>query len=193
MNKNIKLFNNWAVSGRDISMQKNHANSVGEMFNILHENNILNKPFTFLDIGCGNGWAVRRALKNNNCISAFGIDGSENMIKNAKSKNIGEFLCQNLEDYNFNKKYDVIFSMETLYYIKDISNLISKIYQNLNDGGIVIIGIDHYKENTNTLSWGQDYNLDINTLTTNKWIELFKRSTLRDIGKWNYIIIHMPY
>ena len=174
MNKNIKLFNNWAVSGKDVSMQKNHANSVDEMFNILNKNNALDKPFTFLDIGCGNGWTVRHALKNNNCISAFGIDGSENMIKNAKSKHIGEFICQDIEDFNFDKKYDIIFSMETLYYIKDISSLINKIYQNLNDSGTAIIGIDHYKENKTTLSWGEDYNLDINTLTIKKWTKLFK-------------------
>ncbi len=54
-----------------------------------------------------------------------------------------------------------------------ISSLINKIYQNLNDSGTAIIGIDHYKENTTTLSWGKDYNLDINTLSINKWIELF--------------------
>ena len=64
--------------------------------------------------------------------------------------------------------------METLYYIRDISSLINKIYQNLNDNGTAIIGIDHYKENKTTLSWGEDYNLDINTLTIKKWTKLFK-------------------
>ena len=117
------------------------------------------------------------------------------MIKNAKQKNIGNFICQKIEDFKFNDKYDVIFSMETLYYIKNISNLIDKIYHNLNDNGITIIGIDHYKENTSTLNWGKDYNLDINTLTIKKWIELFNKFkyikyTLYGVRKgWNGTLI----
>ncbi len=48
MNKNIKLFNNWASSGKDVSMQKNHTNSVNHMFDILSRNKILNKIINFL-------------------------------------------------------------------------------------------------------------------------------------------------
>ena len=93
MNINIETFNNWAKSNKDESMEKGHSSSVNKMFNILQtETNLLNATFSFIDIGCGNGWAVRKALKNPYCSYALGIDGAENMIKKALRYNKGNFI-----------------------------------------------------------------------------------------------------
>ena len=52
--------------------------------------------------------------------------------------------------------------------------VIDNIYNNaLKDKGILIIGIDHYMENKTTLSWGDDYNLKLNTLSMTEWKEKF--------------------
>ena len=92
MNKNIQTFNNWALNDKDIIMQKNHTKSVNQMINIIKNNfDILNKPFNFLDIGCGNGWVVRQFSKMNYCNYSEGIDGSTNMIKKAQTKSSDKF------------------------------------------------------------------------------------------------------
>jgi len=179
MNKNIRLFNEWAEIGKDVDMQKNHTDSVNHMIGILNKMNAFKKPFNFLDIGCGNGWVVRKILKNNNCLSGTGIDGSMKMIDNANLKGIGKFICENVENYNFQNNYNIIFSMETLYYFKNISNVIKKIYSILDNAGIIIIGIDHYEENKPSLNWSKDYGLDITTLSVDSWLNLF--SNYKDI------------
>ena len=176
MNINIKTFDDWALSRKDIKMEEGHTKSVDKMFKILTKNTtILNNKFSFLDLGCGNGWVVRKISQNNNCTNAEGIDGSLNMIKLAKKYNIGTFYQQRIEDIIYNKKYDIIFSMETFYYLNNIKDVLININRNaINRNGILIMGIDHYKENIPTLNWDKDYNLSINTKSISIWVRLFK-------------------
>jgi len=171
MNINIETFNNWANLGKDQSMERGHYSSVDKMFEIIYEEtNLLKSEFSFVDIGCGNGWVIRKILQNPYCLYALGIDGAENMIKKARLQNIGDFIQIDIEKFQFKKKFDVIFSMETFYYLENIDTLISNLYNNgINDNGSLIIGIDHYKENTSTLTWEKDYNLQTTTLSIEDW------------------------
>ena len=193
MNINIETFNNWASLDKDESMEKGHYSSVNRMFQILKkETNLLESKFSFIDIGCGNGWVVRKILENPYCYYGLGIDGAKNMIKKAKSHNIGNFIQADLETFNFKEKFDIIFSMETLYYLKNIDTFIKNLYYNsMNNNGSLIIGIDHYKENTSTLTWEKDYNLQITTLSIEDWykkiskypfsnIKIYKHGTKKD-------------
>ena len=85
MNKNINTFNLWAEDNRDEKMQKNHTDSVNKMIDIIkNETNKLNKPFKFLDLGCGNGWVVRK-LKSLGARVAQGVDGASEMINKAQN------------------------------------------------------------------------------------------------------------
>ena len=68
MNKDpIDVFDNWALIGRDERMAKGHAVSVKEMLKLAITGQ---KKFSFLDVGCGNGWVVRKMAKNNECLFA---------------------------------------------------------------------------------------------------------------------------
>ena len=182
MNININTFNKWAELGKDKSMAENHKSSVNKMFEIINKKSKFNDSFNFLDLGCGNGWVIRKVMEYKNCTSATGLDGSENMINIANSYQIGNFHKKNIEQYTFKKKFDIIFSMETLYYIKNIDELLENIFLNgLNQGGLLIIGIDHYKENIPSLNWGNDYNLDINTFSINQWRKKIINSNFNNI------------
>ena len=44
----------------------------------------IGEKFSFLDLGCGNGWVVRKVQEHNLCNKAVGIDGAYQMIKNAR-------------------------------------------------------------------------------------------------------------
>ena len=86
MNINIKTFDTWAINNRDESMAAGHYPSVMAMLDLIKKHSfIMNKPFSFIDLGCGNGWVIREILKDNNCTKGFGIDGSKNMIKKLKN------------------------------------------------------------------------------------------------------------
>ena len=199
-NKNIKLFNEWAISGKDVSMEKGHTPSVNYMIEIIKNKPIINqRDFKFLDLGCGNGWVVRKIAKHKLCNLAVGVDGAKNMINNAISYSKNEiYINANIENWKYPKKFDIIFSMETFYYIKNVSGMLKNIYNNLlNENGSIIIGIDHYYENKPSLSWDKDYDLNLLTLTVNQWKKMFEKNQFKNIeidffGKkdnWNGTLI----
>jgi SAM-dependent methyltransferase len=187
-NININTFNQWAIKGKDKGMEVGHAPAVDRMFKIiLSQKSIVENPFNFLDLGCGNGWVIRKILKNKNCIYALGIDGAPEMIKKAKhSDNIGNYIATNIEHEDFTKSFDIIFSMETFYYFKDLDSVLNKVYNNLNKNGLFIIGIDHYLENKPSLTWDKEFNLSLNTLSIKDWISKFKTSGFKNIQSTIY-------
>ena len=64
MNINIKTFDEWAQDGRDEKMASNHSKSVKRILSIINEKtNKFKTPFSFLDLGCGNGWVYKRNYK----------------------------------------------------------------------------------------------------------------------------------
>ena len=46
---------------------------------------------------------------------------------------------------------------------------------------MLIIGIDHYSENKASLNWGDEFNLDITTLSIETWLSLFESAGLKNI------------
>ena len=187
MNINIDTFNKWALLGKDKGMENGHANSVSKMFEIItNETNITNSSFSFLDLGCGNGWVVRKMLENKNCDYGLGIDGAPVMINKAKkSDRKGHYINADIEQYVFDRKYNIIFSMETFYYFKNLDLVLKNVYHNLNNKGLFIIGIDHYLENKPSLSWDKEFNLSLNTLSIKDWILKFEISGFKNV---QYII-----
>ena len=199
MNKNIMTFDEWAILGKDEGMERGHHNSVEHMFKIIEKKNY--KNYSAIDYGCGNGWVVRKFKESSLCKDAHGLDGAQHMIKKAEQKDPkGVYFNDNIENWNPNQKYDIVFSMETLYYFNAPETIINKIFEKvLNDNGTFIMGIDHYAENPDSLNWGTQFNLNITTLSINDWKLLFKNAGFNNIvykqveqkDSWNgTLIIH---
>ena len=172
-NNPIKTFNSWAEKNKDAGMEKNHSSSVNFMLQKI-PSSILSTKFSFLDLGCGNGWVVRKMNKNKNCIKSVGIDGAENMIKKATNLNPElEYIKLDLDQLNYNEKFNIVFSMEVFYYLKDPLNTLKYIYTNMiNYNGFFIMGIDHYLDNKPSLKWPKDLDLDLQTLSIDDWVKM---------------------
>jgi len=183
-NVNIDIFDNWALKDKDKGMEKGHAPSVNAMFDIIYNRTkILNSNFNFLDLGCGNGWVVRKFSNNNLCNYSVGVDGSKNMIKKAKNKDSkGAYYQSNIESWNTDNQFDIVFSMETFYYLKNIDKVLKKIKSKyLNDNGFLIFGIDHYAENKPSLSWEKEIGIQTQTLSIKDWINKIKQANFKNI------------
>ena len=170
-----KTFDKWAKNGRSELMEKEHKTNVLRMLKTIS----FNKPFLFLDVGCGNGWVVRKISEERHCKKAIGIDKSKNMITeaNMKKKNNKErYINKNIEDFKFNNKFDVIFSMESLYYVDSIDRALKKIYKLLKPGGRFFCGTDFYSENTSTAKWAKMMKIRMHLHSKKEWIEFFKNA-----------------
>ena len=105
----------------------------------------LEKTASILDAGCGDGKnALYLAKSGFTAIDAFDI--SENAVSKLKRLAAKDHLnvngwIQDLREFEFHKKYDVIFSLGTLHFVPegDWKKFIAKAKANTNVGGIHII------------------------------------------------------
>lgn len=178
MDKIKTTFDKWALSGRAELMEKEHAKTVLKFL----KNIRFKRDFTFLDVGCGNGWVVRRIAQHKNCKKAIGIDKSKNMIKVAKSKKASskeKYFTTELESWQYRGKFDYIFSMESMYYSVPMEPAVQKAYKMLKKNGQFFCGTDFYKENKSTTRWAEMMNLHLDLRSKSEWKRLFKNAGFR--------------
>ena len=183
----IEVFNRWAEIDKDIGMEESHANAVNEMLDYaLKERDEINQDFTFLDLGCGNGWVVRKVIENPLCINAFGIDGAPQMIANARERGDSEeYILGNIDEHEPIQRYDLIHSMEVLYYLENPAAILTKIANSwLNEAGRLIVGIDLYYENSDSHSWEEKVGTRMLMFKETEWINFFKQTGFNDVTSW---------
>ena len=187
MRKATDVFGEWARIGKDEGMEEGHASSVDEMLKFsLKERNLINQRFNFLDLGCGNGWVVREVINNNLCEIAIGIDGAEQMISKAKSRGKAEhYIHADINTYQPSVKFDLVHSMEVMYYLNDPFSIIERTEDSwLNSGGRLIIGIDLYYENIDSHSWEEKVNTPMLMLKESEWVDMFKEAGFTEVESW---------
>ena len=182
-----EVFGEWAEKGKDIGMEKGHALAVEDMISFAtQERTNLKRNFSFLDLGCGNGWVVRMLENNQLCVRSVGIDGAKQMIEKAsKDTSKSEFLLENIDTYSSPDKFDLIHSMEVLYYLENPALTVKKIADSwLNEGGRLIAGVDLYYENQESHSWEDRVGTKMMMLKEAEWMEIFSSAGLQEVESW---------
>ena len=187
MRKATEVFGEWAEKGKDIGMEKGHALAVEDMISFATEERInLKRNFSFLDLGCGNGWVVRMLENTQLCVRSVGIDGAKQMIEKAgEDTSKSEFLLENIDTYISPDKFDLIHSMEVLYYLENPALTVKKIADSwLNEGGRLIAGVDLYYENQESHSWEDRVGTKMMMLNEAEWMEIFSSAGLQEVESW---------
>ena len=175
MDATRKIFDQWAQDGRAENMEKEHSKNVIKFLNTVP----FERPFTFLDIGCGNGWVIRKIVEQNNCRKAIGIDKSKNMIKQANRKKISKkenYIHVDVESWKHKRKFDFIFAMESLYYVESVENSLRRIFEMLKPDGKFFCGTDFYSENKDTVIWPEIMKIKMHLYSRKEWRERFKNA-----------------
>ena len=182
-----EVFGEWAEKGKEIGMEKGHALAVEDMISFAtQERTNLKRNFSFLDLGCGNGWVVRMLENNQLCVRSVGIDGAKQMIEKAsEDTSKSEFLLENIDTYISPDKFDLIHSMEVLYYLENPALTVKKIADSwLNEGGRLIAGVDLYYENQESHSWEDRVGTKMMMLKEAEWMEIFSSAGLQEVESW---------
>ena len=187
MKKAIDIFGEWAEQGKDVGMENTHSMPVNDMIDFaLKERANIGKNFSFLDLGCGNGWVVRDVAQNKLCDLSVGIDGAKQMIANAESRGGDtKYILADINSFDSDEKYDVIHSMEVLYYLDNPSGTVKKIIDSwLNNNGRLIVGVDHYYENADSHSWQEEVGTRMLMLKESEWVNIFEMAGLNEVKSW---------
>ena len=170
-----KTFDKWAQNGRAELMEMEHGKNVSKFLQTVSFDN----PFTFLDVGCGNGWVVRKIAKEEKCKKSIGIDKSKKMILEAiKKNNIGKekFIHTDIETWKYRGKFDFIFAMESIYYADSIEIALEKIYKMLKPGGQFFCGTDFYTDNKATARWASIMKIQMHLHSKKEWKKFFQNT-----------------
>ena len=167
------LFDEWAHSGRGDLMEAGHVPTALQAFARLE----LAPGQRYLDIGCGNGYTVRWAAQVDSTVHGVGVDVSAEMVRTARERSKdfsntlflhAEFPVPELRAQTF----DAVFSMEALYYFRDLPWALLNIFRLLKSGGRFVCIVDYYKENPASHDWPEKVGVDMNLLSVSEWREL---------------------
>ena len=175
------LFSEWADVGRDEGMERGHAASVEVMLERLLDG--WNRPFTAVDIGCGNGWVVRRLAAHQHCTGAMGVDGAPSMIAKAHAVDPeGNYVEAMLPDWKPDDAVDLVHTMECLYYLDDPLGFLFTLHDDwIKPGGRLVIGVDHYTENPASHDWGPSLNVHMALLSIKEWTDGLEAAGFTDV------------
>ena len=174
MDRVKRTFDKWAQNGRAELMEIEHGKNVMKFLKTIS----FDKPFTFLDVGCGNGWVVRRIADKKNCKKAIEIDKSKKMIIQCKKRESvkEEFCYTDIESMKCKGKFNFIFSMESLYYADSIEIALEKIFKLLKPGGQFFCGTDFYTDNKTTVRWAEIMKIQMHLHSKKEWKEFFLKT-----------------
>ncbi len=169
------LFDRWAESGRDAGMEAGHQYAVLRAL----EKVSLPPEISVLDIGCGNGWLVRRMLGDYNCKLAVGIDASEEMVKKASQltgTSKADFRAVNILEWQTDWRFNFAVSMEAFYYIRPMEKIFRRLPEFLQEGAKLLVGTDYYTENPGSRDWAEDLSLPLDRRSISEWRLLFEQA-----------------
>lgn len=148
-NKNLENKNHWEDLGSNysnvwVSKAKHYMDDNEQKF--ITKNLMLSKRDNILDIGVGNGRIINTITKNLKTSSAlYGIDIAEEMINICKKKFQDNNLVKELKvcdisnnEIPYNLNFDFVTAIRVLKYNKNWENVLQKIYDKLNEGGIFV-------------------------------------------------------
>ncbi len=170
-----RTFNAWAKNGRAEKMEREHS------YSVLRRLESVEVPRRFLDVGCGNGWLVRRMASSPECQKAVGIDKSPKMIQNAKKRAYSakeSYVATDVESWRHRGKFDLVFSMEALYYADSVDEALAAIYRLMAPGATLICGTDFYRENEATRWWAGEMKITMHLMSRAQWRGALRRAGL---------------
>jgi hypothetical protein len=108
------------------------------------------------------------------------------MIEKAKEVDfINAYHCAKFPETKPDKSYQLVHSMEFLYYLKDPKSMLQSIHDDwLEQNGWAVIGIDHYAEHEDSLGWPEALDVHMSTFSEEEWIEMWKDVGFQEIHAW---------
>jgi SAM-dependent methyltransferase len=176
-------FNEWARAGKGESMERGHR-PVGEQAIARMR---VPADARVLDVGCGSGWATRVLAGLASKGRVTGIDISDEMIglacESSRDFPNADFEIASAEQLPFNdSEFTHAFSMESLYYYRNIPKALAEIYRVLKPGGPFVAVVDLYWENEPTHQWIDHLKVPVELLSVADYRGLFLAAGFVNIG-----------
>ena len=179
-------FDRWAHAGRAESMARGHRRPTGSALDVW----TLGEADTVLDVGCGNGWAVRWLIERG-AGRGLGVDISPAMIQRAKDA-VGDdsrfsFEVSSGEDLPCDdESVTHLLSVESLYYYPQPERALKEWARVLKEGGKMAIVLDLYQENAGAHVWVDVLPIDVHLLSAEEYCRMAKEAGFSEVS-WRQV------
>lgn len=177
-NRAAELFDSWAQAGRGESMARGHWPMVAQMLTRME----LKPGMQCLDVGCGNGYAVRAmAERVAPGGQVTGVDVSPEMIRHAQEDSdlAGNmrFRVSSADALPFaDETFDRVLSVEVIYYLPDPVAALKEWSRVLKPGGSLWIMSDFYVENPYSATWDELIDIPMHYYSESRYRETLEKA-----------------
>ncbi len=167
-------FNRWAVSGRTAEMERAHRPVTEKLIARM----AVDPADSILEVGCGDGWAVRRLAALCPQGAVVGIDVADEMIDLARRKSVEFsnvlFSVGAAEEIPWAEDYfQHIVSVESAYYWPSPERAVRELFRVAAHGGRIYTLMHYYQENPHARHWQQHVELPLQLKSAEQWARLF--------------------
>jgi trans-aconitate methyltransferase len=177
------VFDKWAMTDRDLQMEKEHRPVVREALRAIE----VKADATILDLGCGNGYVTRALATRLPKATVMGVDISGEMIDRARGGTPADlfnavfFQGTPLDEALDEERFDLVFGMESIYYMQPVRGTIVRLASIMNPGGQLLLALDYYKENEASHDWPEKYGVEMELHSAEEYCEMLRGAGLVDV------------
>ncbi|WP_254542901.1 class I SAM-dependent methyltransferase [Halomarina pelagica] len=169
-------FDAWAADGRDRGMEERHWHTAKHVLARVP----IEAGDALLDLGTGSGYAGRALRETTDAGRVYGLDGSPEMARNARSYTddpevgyvVGDFDALPFADDSL----DHAWSMEAFYYARDPRRTLAELRRVLRPGGTFFCAVNYYEENVHSHGWQEDIDVEMTRWSRAEYREAFREA-----------------
>lgn len=163
---------------------------------VLLANSMLKKNSKILEIGCAEGYMLRRLEKN---FDIYGVDVSEYAVKIARKNAVkSKVSVQDANNINFSsEKFDMVIALSILEHLKEPKICIQRCYQILKKNGIFVVQVPNTESIAVSLKgkeWhGYRDETHLSLKSPDEWVKSIESAGFKIIKTYGDGLTDVPY
>ncbi len=171
-------FDEWATDGRDRGMEERHWHTAKHALARMP----VETGETVLDLGTGSGYALRALREARNIGRGVGLDGSREMVRNAREYTDVERLSFLHGDFHrlpfADDSIDHVWSMEAFYYAQKPVVVLNELSRVLKSGGTFFCAVNFFEESESTHEWQENISVEMQLWDRERYRQKFREGGL---------------
>ncbi len=167
-------FDDWAAEGRDRGMEDRHWHTAKHALARMP----IEEDDVVFDLGTGSGYALRALRETKGAGRGYGLDGSPEMARNARSYTDDPAIAFLVGDFDVlplaTDSVDHAFSMEAFYYAEDPHHTLRELARVLRPGGTFYCAVNYYEENVHSHGWQEEISVPMTRWSRREYREAFR-------------------
>jgi len=169
-------FDQWARTGKDRGMEERHWHTAKHALARMP----VEAGEAVLDLGTGSGYALRALRETRNAGRCVGLDGSPEMVQNAREytdDDLISYVCGDFHDLPFaDDSIDHCWSMEAFYYSQEPLETLRELRRVLRPGGTFFCAVNFFEESEHTHEWQDRISIDMQLWNRAQYREAFREA-----------------